>query len=260
MKHFVTLSLFCLSSISVQAQGSYTTGARGQYGTGGAYVAPPVIHNYTPPPAPRSVPTPSSYGSSPSYRSSPSSGSYNSTPAPRSSYSSSPSSGTPKPSGADVPVNYARREKTAEEVEQGKLYGLRDQCRSSYTSLPELYDAFCIRKKGYQLMFFGNPTTDLENLDYYVVRSCIYMEDYERSIEYLRNHKMLGRTKKSIYKKGDYYDEVVKMTYYVNYMTGRCFQELNMADSAKKYLKLGEGFEEEWNKLYAGGVEYRKQK
>jgi anti-sigma28 factor (negative regulator of flagellin synthesis) len=132
-----------------------------------------------------------------------------------------------------------------------------------YSYLPLIYQGFYIKKLSYQLPVFHRFDYGADMAvreEYCITRSCIFLGDYEQAINNFRNTPLYGKKSLNMSKREDDYKSAENARNYINYMTGRCFEALVMADSAKKYLKLGSGFEEEWNKLYEEGAPYREEK
>ena len=134
---------------------------------------------------------------------------------------------------------------------------------NDYSYLPLIYQAYYIKKLGYQLPVFHRfdyAAKIAVREEYCITRSCIFLGNYEEAINNFRNTPLYGKKLMEKKKKNENYESAENARNYINYMAGRCFEILNMADSAKKYLKLGSGFETEWNKLYAEGASYREEK
>jgi hypothetical protein len=134
-----------------------------------------------------------------------------------------------------------------------------------YSYLPLLYQAYYILKMGYQVPVFYNFDGngfhfELDNDNYCINRSAIFVGNYREAINNFRRCDMYG--KKGIYvkKSNEDYKEYLKAYNYINFMSGKCFEALDMQDSAKKYLKLGSGFEAEWEALLTQGKPYRNEK
>jgi hypothetical protein len=132
--------------------------------------------------------------------------------------------------------------------------------------LPVLYKMVYARKLYYEYPVFmsvfpGIFLTDLSATEFAVNNSCLFVGDYQHALTNLRSHTLYGAKKPWIKKKNESYageyDKQEIARNYINYMAGRCFQQLGMMDSAKKYLALGSGFGGTWEKLYTEGTAIR---
>ena len=135
-----------------------------------------------------------------------------------------------------------------------------------YSLLPLMYKAIYVKKLYWSYPVFSSIApqyflTDLAAGAFVANNSCLYMGDYQNALRNLRAHTMYGASKPWIKKKKESYageyENQEQARNYINYMAGRCFQQLGMADSAKKYLSLGQGCEATWDKLYTEGAAAR---
>lgn len=129
-----------------------------------------------------------------------------------------------------------------------------------------IYRMYVENKMGYYLPPFYNTiyntTTDyyysLNSLDLCVVKSCIVLGKYDEAIDRLRQNPFYG--KKFYFQKSNAnYDAAKKFYTFTNCLAGHCFEQLHQPDSAKYYLKMGEGFDKEWKTLSDFGIEVQNQ-
>lgn len=102
---------------------------------------------------------------------------------------------------------------------------------------------------------------DIDEMDFVSLRLMVLMGNYSGAIGCLRTSSYYG-VKQFVWTKNDedlYPAGAAKAKeayHFINYMAGRCFRVLNMADSAARYTKLGGDRSAEWNRLavYQGSV------
>jgi hypothetical protein len=144
------------------------------------------------------------------------------------------------------------------------MFTLADRCVKDYTYLPAIYYAYYVKKTELDMPIFY-CTERIINItfsypDFAITNACIYLGNYAEAIKNFRNHAYYGQKKLAVRKGDEFYDWNKNTRNYINYMAGRCFQELGMKDSARKYLRLGDDYEEMWDKLYAAGAVDREKK
>ena len=95
----------------------------------------------------------------------------------------------------------------------------------------------------YQSNTFGSD--NIYECDLCIFRAFIVMGEYQKAINWIRQSIAYGKKSKH----GKKETKTTEYYNFINNLAGRCFQSLNMPDSAKRYLKLGKGFDADYDKL-----------
>ena len=150
---------------------------------------------------------------------------------------------------------------------------LAQESQHNMSLLPLLYKAVYLKKMAYTYPALNQlgpkyVYNDLKDEKFCYIRSCIYLGNFKQAIVNFRPSSLYGLKKPFLAKKKESYvgefERYESARNYINYMSGRCFEAMGQADSAKKYLSIvvdsGLGLEAEWTRLNTESKDVRASK